>query len=297
LANNPSPSRLNPGYLKIVLAVLIWSSWGVIIHWLKLPPPLISFSANLFGWIFLAFLALGLRKGEEIRAGYRGIKTIGIFLLLGAFVSLNNVLYFQAFLFTTVANSVFSHYLAPVLIFILGPLFLREKLEGRAFISLFLSLLGLYLVISGPGLKITPDDLTGITLGLASAFFYALVVIMFRKLSHRYSPLSLNLFANLASSLLLLPLVVGQVHLLLEPGKILTLIIIGIILSGLIPMLYISGLKDVPAHHAGILSYMEPIGGVLLAFFLLSEPIGKNTVFGAALILGAGYYLVRPKKN
>jgi len=296
LENNPASSRLYTGYLKIVLAVLIWSSWGIIIHRLDLPPTLISCSANFFGWVFLAFLGFGIGQGEEIRSGFREIKTIGLFLLLGVFVSLNNVLYFQAFLFTTVANSVFSHYLAPVLIFILGPLLLREKLEGRAIFSLFLSLLGLYLVINGPGLKITAHDLTGISLGLASALFYALVVIMFRKLSHRYSPLSLNLFANLASSLLLLPLVAGQIFLIFEPGKISALIIIGIILSGLIPMLYISGLKDVPAHHAGILSYIEPIGGVLLAFFLLSEPIGKNTVGGAALILGAGYYLVRPKK-
>ncbi|MDD5224495.1 MAG: EamA family transporter [bacterium] len=296
MENNHSPSRLYPGYFKIIFAVLIWSSWGIIIHRLKLPPALISFSANMFGWIFLAFLGFGLGKGEEIRSGFREIKTIGLFLLLGVFVSLNNVLYFQAFLYTTVANSVFSHYLAPVLIFILGPLILREKLEGRAFFSLSLSVLGLYLVINGPGLKITAHDLTGISLGLGSALFYALVVIMFRKLSHRYSPLSLNLFANLASSLLLLPLVAGQIHLIFEPGKIIALIIIGIILSGFIPMLYISGLKEVPAHHAGILSYMEPIGGILLAFFLLSEPIGKNTVFGAALILGAGYYLIRPKK-
>ncbi|MCX5858763.1 MAG: DMT family transporter, partial [Proteobacteria bacterium] len=159
-----------------------------------------------------------------------------------------------------------------------------------------LSLLGLYLVINGPGLKVSAQDLTGISLGLASALFYALTVIMFRKLTHRYSPLTLNLFANLASSLLLLPLIAGQIPLLFEPGKLMALIIIGIILSGLIPMLYISGLKDVPAHHAGILSYIEPMGGVLLAFLLLSEPIGKNTFFGAALILGAGYYLVRPKK-
>ena len=296
MENSPSPSRLHTGHLKIILAVLIWSSWGIIIHWLKLPPALISCSANFFGWIFLAFLGFGLGRGEEIRSGFREIKTIGFFLLLGAVISLNNVLYFQAFLFTTVANSVFSHYLAPVLIFILGPLLLREKLEGRAFISLFLSLLGLYLVINGPGLKVTSQDLTGISLGLASALFYALVVIMFRKSTHRYSPLALNLFGNLASSLLLLPLVMGQIHLLFEPGKLVALIIIGIILSGLIPMLYISGLKDVPAHHAGILSYMEPIGGVLLAFFLLSEPIGGNTVIGAVLILGAGYYLVRPKR-
>jgi len=296
LENNPSPSRLYPGYLKIILAVLVWSSWGIIIRRLELPPALISCSANLFGWIFLAFLGFGLGKGAEIRSGFREFRTIGFFLLLGVVVSLNNVLYFQAFLYTTVANSVFSHYLAPVLIFILGPFILREKLEGRSFVSLFLSLLGLYLVINGPGLKVTSQDLTGISLGLASALFYALTVIMFRKLTHRYSPLAMNLFANLASSLLLLPLVAGQIHLLFEPGIIITVIIIGIILSGLIPMLYISGLKDVPAHHAGILSYIEPMSGVLLAFLLLSEPIGKNTFFGAALILGAGYYLVRPKK-
>ena len=284
---------MNPGYLKIVLAVLIWSSWGIIIHWLKLPAVLVCFSTNFFGWLGLS--ALLVRKSGEIRPGSIGIKKLAFFVLIGAMVNLNNIAYYQAFQFTSVANTVFSHYLAPVLVFLMVPFLLSEKIEFRAYISLFISLAGLYLIINGPGLEIAASDLQGIGLGLFSALFYALIIVAYRYLAPGLSAFTLTWYSNLATFLLVLPLALPQIHEALSLPVLVPLFFVGLVNSGLAPMIYISGLKTVPAHHAGILGYLEPIGGIIFAFFLLSEPLGFSKIAGAILIFGAGYYLVRPK--
>lgn len=289
----PEPRPSISGYLAIASAVLIWGSWGLLVRWAGVSAVAVSLLSTFFAWCFLT-LAWGVRSGPEIRPGPG--KNLFLFLFLGIAVALNNVLYFRAFIHTTVANAVLSHYLAPILVFFLAPLLIRERIESRGFVSLLLSLVGLYLIIRGPGLIITDRDLTGILFGTGSAVFFAFQIIAVRYLAPNFSALKLTWYTNLGASLVLFP--ASYPDILLVPGRILLLIAgMGVFLSGLAPILYVHGLKTVPAHHAAVLSYLEPVGGIFLAFLFLSESPGATTLAGGALILSAGYYLVFTRRK
>lgn len=282
-------SSLISGYGKIIGAVLIWSSWGILVRWAGLPALTVSFFSTFFAWMFIS-LAWSLRSGwGTLRPG--GWKSLIFFLFLGVMVALNNVLYFKAFLTTTIANATLSHYLAPIIVFILAPIFIREKIQPRGLLSLALSAVGLYLIIRGPGLVISERDLSGIIFGAGSALFFALQIIAVRHLAPRFSAVKLTWYTNLGAFLVLIPLVYAEIP-LVSARLLLLLAGMGIFLSGLAPILYIQGLKFVPAHHAGVLSYLEPVGGILLAFIFLSESPKASTLVGGACILVAGYYLV-----
>ena len=281
------------GYLAISSAVLIWGFWGLLVRWAGISAIAVSFLSTFFAWCFLT-LAWGIRSGPEIRPGPG--KNLFLFLFLGIAVALNNVLYFRAFIHTSVANAVFSHYLAPILVFFLAPLLLRERIEPRGILSLLLSVLGLSLIIRGPGPLITDRDLTGILFGTGSAVFFAFQIIAVRHLAPNFSAVKLTWYTNLGAALVLLPAAYSDI--LLVPGRILLLIAgMGVFLSGLAPILYVQGLRTVPAHHAAVLSYLEPVGGIFLAFLFLSESPGTATLAGGALILSAGYLLVFARRE
>ena len=51
-------------------------------------------------------------------------------------------------------------------------------------------------------------------------------------------------------------------------------------------------LRHVSAQAAGVLTFLEPVAGVLLAWALVSEEPGQWTLAGGALVLAAGLVVV-----
>jgi drug/metabolite transporter (DMT)-like permease len=282
------------GYVKIIISVLIWSSWGILVRWLDLPALVISFFSTSIACLTLSFVWAFKFQRRKLKP--QKTKNLFFFLALGILVALSNVLYFQAFRTTTIANATLSHYLAPILVFILAPIMIREKIEARGMVSLILSTFGLYLITWGPGLKLTSQDIAGIGFGAASALFYALQINAVRHLAPRFSALALTWYGNLGASLTIFPWIYSEIY-LVHSSALPILLLMGIFCSGLAPIIYISGLKTVPAHHAGVLSYLEPVGGILLAFLFLSESPRIITLIGGAFIVGGGYYLIRLGRN
>ena len=92
-------------------------------------------------------------------------------------MSVNWILLFEAYRYTTVAMATLSYYFAPVIITVSSTLLFRERLTSRQVFCFVMSTFGLVLVIgvsSGGG----SNDLLGILLGLGAALFYAAVVLL-----------------------------------------------------------------------------------------------------------------------
>ncbi|MBU4139065.1 MAG: DMT family transporter, partial [Euryarchaeota archaeon] len=75
-----------------------------------------------------------------------------------------------------------------------------------------------------------------------------------------------------------------------------------LILFGLIPtaiggILYFNGLRLVKAQSASIISLLEPLSAVVLAFIILSEPVAFTTVIGGGFILLGAGILSRESKS
>jgi drug/metabolite transporter (DMT)-like permease len=66
----------------------------------------------------------------------------------------------------------------------------------------------------------------------------------------------------------------------------------GVAIFGVSLQLFQNALAVIPATHAAIITYLEPLGALLIASLLLKERITAYTVIGGLIILGSGLLLV-----
>ena len=70
-------------------------------------------------------------------------------------------------------------------------------------------------------------------------------------------------------------------------------IMLGVLNTALSGTIYVAGLRKAQAHRAAILSYLEPVGAMALAWVFLSEQPTLTTLLGGGLILTGSYLVVR----
>lgn len=282
------------GHIKIIIAILIWSSLGIFIRKIDLPNYCIIFyTSAIAGALQLILLtSSGLFKKEKYSGGGRR-GALFLSLLPVCFIA-NSMLFYYAFRNTTIGNAVLTHYTAPVFVALLAPLLLKEKISRTTWTAIIMSSAGLWLVLGGkaPGLQVlnTGNEQLGIIAGALSGLAYAFLIIIIRRIASHYSSIFITFIQNGIVALMLLPFVFS-VPVSMEALSY--LIIMGMVHSTAAPLLYVQGFRSVKANEAAILGYFEPVAAIILAFFLLNEVPGITALFGGALILFSGYLILR----
>ena len=67
---------------------------------------------------------------------------------------------------------------------------------------------------------------------------------------------------------------------------------LGVVFTGVSTLLYATLLRHVTAQAAGVLTFLEPVAGVLLGWALVDQRPGALTLAGGALVLAAGIVVV-----
>ena len=65
------------------------------------------------------------------------------------------------------------------------------------------------------------------------------------------------------------------------------LLVVGIIHTGIAYVLYFGSVQKMPSQTVAVLSYIDPVGAILLAWLILGEGMSLAEIIGAILILGA----------
>lgn len=282
------------GYLKIIMAILIWSSLGIFVRKISMPNHSIIFYTSAIAGLlqFLLLTSTGLLK--ETTRTKKDVRSTLFLILVPLFFIANTMLFYFAFRNTTIANTVLTHYTAPIFVAILAPLMLKEKIQKITWIAIVLSSTGLWFILGGknPVNSISQgnQETLGIIAGAMSGLAYALLIIAVRKIASLYSSLFITFVQNGIVALVLLPFVL-RTH--LTPQALPYLITLGIVHSTIAPLLYVQGFRSVKANEAAILGYIEPVGATLLAFIFFSEIPGITVLIGGALILYSGYMILR----
>jgi drug/metabolite transporter (DMT)-like permease len=286
------------GYLKIITAILIWSSLGIFIRTIDLPNhSIIFYTATIAGVIQFLLLASNglLKKSHYSKGGTRG----ALFLVISplCFIA-NTMLFYFAFRNTTIANAVLTHYTAPVFVALLAPLLLKEQIHKTTWLAIVLSSAGLWFILGGK----TPDmgayyrsrESLGIIAGALSGLAYAFLILLIRRIASLYSSLFITFIQNCIVALVLLPFVINHPFSL---HHLKYLLIMGVVHSTIAPILYVQGFRSVTAHEAAILGYLEPVGATLLAFAILNEVPGIQALLGGVLILYSGYLILKAHRG
>lgn len=279
-------------YLQIVLAMLIWSTWGLLIRWLALPPVVVLFYTSLIA-SFAVPIALRIRgefPASILRKGPRNLFAALVFASL-----MNNLTYFYALGHTTVSNAVFAHYTAPVIVAVLAPFLISERIQKVTLISLPIAVAGMaMIVLSSGGLRLNSAHLPGILAGTASGIAYAFVIIVSRQISRMMMYHKAIIVLLWTTAIVTAPFALSMDY-RLPVRSALLLLATGLLHSTTAPLLYFSALRQVLAQHAAILGYTEPLAAIPLAFVFLSETPSFAALIGGVLILFSGYLVVHSR--
>jgi drug/metabolite transporter (DMT)-like permease len=164
----------------------------------------------------------------------------------------------------------------------------RERLETRRMLALGLALGGLALVLAGAG---TGElDPVGAALGLGAALVYTTYILVGQGVVARVQPMLLSALVctGAAVSLTLGSAAIGELHLgELTPAGWGWLACLALVSTVGAIGLFFAGLKRVGPTAASILSTVEPLVTVSLAFVVFDETLSAVQLLGGALVLSA----------
>lgn len=160
---------------------------------------------------------------------------------------------------------------------------------------LALSLLGLLVILWPNQMSFANQHFLGLALGTLSAVFFALEIVSKKMLVRHHRPDVVVAAFLVISVLLLTPAISLSAILSIDSRDFALLMGSGLVVSGVGITLFTSALRVVKAQHAGIISYLEPLGAIVLGIALLGESPALATLLGGALVLlGTGIIVAAP---
>lgn len=273
--------------LKLITAMLIFGSIGLFVRFIDLPAAVVALIRGAAGTLCLAGAGILMKN----RISFRAIrKNLLLLIVSGTAIGLNWIFLFEAYRYTTIAAATLCYYLAPVFVVIVSPILLKEKLSPARFACIAAALGGMVLVADLSGGGSGSNQELGIGFGLLAALFYASIVIM-NKFLKDISAIELTMAQLFTASAVLLPyvLITEEIGALASvgPGRLICLLIVGTVHTGLGYLLYFSSVRELKGQTVALFSYIDPVTAIVLSSVLLNEKMNGLQAAGAALILGA----------
>ena len=274
--------------IKLSLAMLIFGSIGVFRRFIPLSSAWMACVRGIIGTVFLFCVVVVSKK----RVNKQAIKKNLLLLLVsGAAIGVNWILLFEAYRYTTVAVATLCYYMAPVIVILLAPLLLKEKMTAKKSFCAAVAIFGM-LLVSGifEGGAAVGGNGKGILLGLGAAMFYASVMLMnqFIKDISAYDKTIMQLGVAAAVVLPYSFLTNGvQEFFVLTLPQVLLLLAVGIIHTGIAYWLYFGSMDKLNGQTVAVYSYIDPAFAVVLSLVVLREETGVLGIIGAVLILGS----------
>lgn len=271
--------------LKLSFSMLIFGTIGIFVKYIPLTSSTIAMTRGFMGAAFL--LCVMLISGKNV--SFSAIKKNALPLVVsGAAIGVNWIFLFEAYNYTSVAVATLCYYMEPVLLIVLTPFVLKQKLSVKKILCVPVALIGMVLV-SGVLSGKQEVSLTGVALGLTAAVLYTSVVLTNRFLKDisAYDSTLVQLFM---AAVVITPynLIVGmQPTGSVDVKAVIMIVVVGFLHTGLTYYLYFSSINHLPSETVAIYSYIDPAFAILLSVFFLKEPMTVSAVVGAVLILGA----------
>ncbi|MFH4963375.1 DMT family transporter [Gaetbulibacter sp. M235] len=264
--------------IELLVGTLFISTSGVLGKFIDLPTPVIIWCRCALGALFL----YGFSRIKKFNIKINSRKDFSTVFLSSLFLGVHWITYFYALKFSNVALGMLSLFTFPVITALLEPLFIKTKLNPIHIFLGLLVLLGIYIL--APEFDFESSQVKGILLGLFSAVCYALRNLILKQHIGQYSGTTLMMYQIFILSILLLPVIF-----IMDVGNITTqypyVIILALLTTAIGHSMFIHSLKYFSVSTASIINSLQPIFGIIMAFFFLKEIPTWHTFFGGSLIL------------
>lgn len=271
--------------LQYVLAMVIFGTIGLFVKFIDLPSSTIALSRGALGTLFLLLILKFFHRSLDFRAIKANFKHL---IIAGIALGFNWIFLFEAYRLTSIATATLAYYMAPVILIVLSPVVLKEKVSAVKWLCVICALFGMSL-IAGVWNPSGDIAVSGIAMGLLAACFYATIVINNKFLSN-LNPYDSAIFQLATAAVVLCPYVFFSIDfsaISVSAETLILTVVVGIVHTGVAYWLYFSALPKLQASRIAIFSYIDPAVAILLSVFVLMEPMTTAGLVGAVLILGA----------
>lgn len=278
--------------LQVIAAMVIFGTIGIFRKYIPLPSSLLAMARGVIGAFFLLLIKRQKPDASAIR------KNALPLVFSGASLGFNWILLFESYRYTSVAVATLCYYMAPILLILVSPFLLKEKLTLKKLLCVAVALAGM-VPVSGILDSGFDGDFRGILFGLGAAALYASVMVLNKKIAG-VPVFDKTIVQLLSAAAVLLPytLLTEDLGAVSVDGLSLgMLVLVGILHTGVAYGLYFGGMGALPGQTVALLSYLDPVVAILLSAVILAENIGIWGYLGAILILGAALVSEWPEKN
>jgi drug/metabolite transporter (DMT)-like permease len=262
----------------LLLASLFISTSGVLGKYIAMPTEVIIWFRAALAMVFLYLYCSYKKLDLKIKSS----KDYKPFFISGVLMAAHWVTYFYALKLSNVALGVLSLYTFPIVIALLEPLFLKVKFNPIYILFGLLVLTGLYILT--PEFNIESSDVKGILFGVFSAVCYAIRILILKQHVANYNGTILMFYQTLIITVLLVPTLFFM-DLSGLKSQFPFLLLLALLTTAVGHSLMLHSLKFFSASTASIIGSLQPIFGIILAFFFLREIPTINTFLGGSLIL------------
>lgn len=215
---------------------------------------------------------------------YTDLKTSFKLLAIGFLYALESACFFEAFKYISPSIGQLIFQVNPLMVAFSAYFVFKDKITKNVMVALLLTSIGCSLLFWEPSAFITP---LGIFLVLLSAFFYTAYIIVGKEMLKNIEPMVVTTYttAGCGFFLLLYSLISGKLLPVNDIG-IIGAIIVLVVFSTIVSILtFAMGLKLLGATAASIISALEPVFTVAIAYLLFSENLNFIQILGGLLIV------------
>ena len=270
-------SHLNHLLLLIIGTIFISTS-GALGKFIDMPTPVIIWWRSALAALFL--LIFCLYKGINLKI--KNSKDRQTFIVAAVLMGAHWITYFYALKLSNVAIGMLSIFTFPVIIALLEPLFSKTKLDPIHIVLGLIVLLGIYIL--APEFNLESSHLQGILFGVLSAFCYAVRILILKGHVANYNSTMLMFYQVVIIAILLAPSLY-----FMDTTNISTqypyVILLAFITTAVGHTLFVNSLKYFKASTASIIGSIQPVIGIIIAYFFLKEIPTIHTFVGGTLIL------------
>jgi len=264
--------------LGLLLATFLVSTSGALGKFIAMPTEVIIFFRAVLAMIFLFLFC----KVKKLSLKLKSKKHTITFILGGILMGGHWITYFYALKMANVAMGMLSLFTFPVIVAFLEPVFLKLKFDPINIVLGILVLLGVYIL--APEFNIKSTSVQGILFGLLSALFYTVRILILKQQVSQYNGVVLMFYQTIIITICLFP-----VLFFMDTSGIQTqwpyLLLLALITTAIGHSLLVHSLQFFSASTTSIISSVQPIFGIIIAFIFLNEIPTFNTYIGGALIL------------
>ena len=248
----------------------------------------LSFSRIFFTACILLLLSFFHKKREKMER-----KDYGLLVIAGLLgVTLNQTFSIIGISSTNPIHSSLLIMSTPIIVSVLAAIFLKEGFGGNKIMGLLLGLIGAFLLIRNREISPSahPASLFGDGMILAGSLCYSSYLIMIRRISRKYSPITILRFVFLFGALFSIPISLKSFaqanwQAFEEWGwfSIFYIVLLGTLGANLMMNW---GVQQWGPSKTGMFVYFQPLFGTLGAILLMGESFSLTTAVAGMLIIG-----------